>query len=110
MVAVPADAPAVTSPVDAPTVAIAVLLLVHVPVVGVLASVVVCPTHTDAVPVIAVGEASTVTMVLIEQPVVAVYTMLVVPAVSAVNAPDPASIVPTAVVLDDQVPPVLVLL
>lgn len=50
MLAVPAVLPFTTP--EVPTVAIAGLLLLHVPPVVTLANVVVSPTHTDAVPVI----------------------------------------------------------
>ena len=46
---VPAATP-VTTPVDDPTVAVAVLPLLQVPPVEVVVKVVVLPTHTDGVP------------------------------------------------------------
>ena len=68
IVDVPAFAP-VTTPVDEPTVAFAVVLLVHVPpVVPVLASVVVALLHTVSVPDMAVGSASIFTVVTLVQP------------------------------------------
>jgi len=54
MVTVPEATP-VTMPVAGPTVAVAVLLLAHVPPVVASASVVVDPAQTVAVPVIAAG-------------------------------------------------------
>lgn len=51
IVALPAATP-VAIPVDEPTVATAVLLLLHVPPVVALFSVVVAPTHAESVPVI----------------------------------------------------------
>jgi hypothetical protein len=68
MVAVPNALP-LTTPVAMPTLAIDPSLLVQLPGVAVLANVVVCPTHTVAVPVIAGGEAITVTVWETEQPV-----------------------------------------
>lgn len=61
MLAVPMPAP-VTMPVELPTVAVLVLLLLHVPPAGVLPSVVVTPTQVLAVPVMVVGRAFTVTV------------------------------------------------
>jgi hypothetical protein len=59
----------VTTPVAASTVAIAGVLLVQVPPVGVLDNVRVPPTHAVAVPAIAVGKALTVTVAVVIQPV-----------------------------------------
>ncbi len=66
MFTVPAETP-VTIP-DVPTVAIPELPLTHDPPVGVDDNVVVAPTHTDIVPVIADGAANTVTVVVRTQP------------------------------------------
>jgi hypothetical protein len=69
MVAVPAATP-VTIPVE-PTVAIVVLLLLHVPALVASAKPVVNPVHTTFVPVIAAGNGFTVTVaVTLPQPVV----------------------------------------
>jgi hypothetical protein len=59
MVVVPASIP-VTSPVTGPTLAIEVLPLLHPPPVVVLDKVVVSPSHTLVVPVIAAGDKFTV--------------------------------------------------
>ena len=67
MVGVPAATP-VTTPVDAPTVAWLVLLLLQLPPEGVLFNVVVAPTQTLAVPVIAIGCALTVTGCVTKHP------------------------------------------
>ena len=67
IIAVPAPVP-LTMPVDAPTVAIAVLLLVHVTPAVVVENVVVLPTQTVAVPVIAAGVVSTVILYIVKQP------------------------------------------
>lgn len=69
MVVVPAATP-VTTP-DELMVAAAVLLLLHTPP-PVFVSVVVKPTHTFIVPVVADGSAFTVTSVVAVQPVVSV--------------------------------------
>jgi hypothetical protein len=63
IVEVPAATP-VTTPVDATTVAFAGVLLLQVAPVGVLPSVVVCPTHTPNPPVITVGIGFTVIIVV----------------------------------------------
>lgn len=59
MLAVPAVIPD-TIPVPAPTVATAVLLLLHAPPVLVVLKVVVCPTHALVLPVMAAGSGFTV--------------------------------------------------
>ena len=64
---VPALMP-VTTPVPDTTVAIAVLLLLHVPPPVALANVVVEPSHTLAVPVFAAGPDVTFTVCVREQP------------------------------------------
>jgi hypothetical protein len=61
MIAVPEVTPE-TIPVVDPTVATAILLLIHKPPPTVLPSVVVLRTHTLVVPVIVAGEALTVTV------------------------------------------------
>ena len=68
MVAVPGPEIPLTIPVDAPIVATAVLLLLHVPPATVLLSVILDPTHTADVPVIAAGIAYTVTVAYATQP------------------------------------------
>ena len=68
---VPAATP-VTSPVSRPTVALATLLLLHVPPEAVLLSVVVEPVHTVELPEIADGDSETVIfiVVLVSEPLV----------------------------------------
>ncbi len=85
--------PALT-PVTTPdtTVATPPALLVHVPPLVVEARVVVDPTHTDAVPVIAAGGAFTVTVVDVVQPP-SVYVINTVPALTPVTTPVPPSTV-----------------
>jgi hypothetical protein len=56
----------VTTP-EAFTVATLVLALLHVPVPVASLSVVVKPTHVDAIPVIAAGEVLTVTGIVVKQ-------------------------------------------
>jgi hypothetical protein len=65
MVAVP-PLTAVTTPVLAPTVATAPLLLLQVPPVVVELNVVELPTHTISVPVIAAGVAPTVNTIVVK--------------------------------------------
>jgi hypothetical protein len=68
MVVVPGTM-AVTIPVTEPTVAMDVLLLVHVPPVVALVNVEAVPAHRFITPVIAVGSAYTVTMAVAAHPV-----------------------------------------
>ena len=75
MVAAPVDTPVIT-PVAALTVTDAGLLLVHVPPVGVDASVVTVPAHNEVVPVIAVGAAFSVRPRAVETAVEALGTQL----------------------------------
>ena len=67
MVAVPAVTP-VTVPVAEPTVALEVLLLLHVPLPVASVNVVVSPIHTAPVPVIPEGTELTVIVVAAVQP------------------------------------------
>ncbi len=67
MVALPAATPE-TIPVAEPTVAIEVLLLVHVPPEVALFSVTEAPTHVAIVPVMADGNGVTVTVVVTDPP------------------------------------------
>lgn len=67
MLIVPALTP-VTTPVDASTVPMASLLLLHVPPPGVLDSVDVAPTHAFAVPVMLDGNEFTVMSFVTIQP------------------------------------------
>lgn len=81
MVAVPPEPTVVTTPVAEPTLAIAVLLLVHEPPGVVLLSVAVEPWQPTVGPVIADGVAITVTVYGAAQPVdVEVNVTVVVPA------------------------------
>lgn len=71
MVAVPIELP-VTSPVLLPTVATPTVPLVHVPPVVALLSVVIEPTHTVAVPVMAAGAPIIQTLYVAKQPLLIV--------------------------------------
>jgi hypothetical protein len=71
IVEVPAPTP-VTIPVEAPIVATPVLLLLQVTPPVALESVVVLPTHTVAVPVIAAGVVFTVILYIVRHPVLMV--------------------------------------
>jgi hypothetical protein len=86
IVQVPAETP-VTIPVDEPTVALAVLLLIHEPPPVVLANVVDDPAHIVAVPVIAATELLTVTILLALVPHPVEYVILAVPAVTPETTP-----------------------
>ena len=66
--AIPAAIP-VTSPLDEPIVAVVVGVIPHNPPPAPSPKVVVCPTHTCIVPVIAVGAVFTVTDAVALQPV-----------------------------------------
>ena len=73
-------------PVD-PTVALVARLELHVPPLNVLLRVVTAPTQKLPTPAISEGVAFTVTMRAFEQPVVKVYVIAVVPAVTPVTIP-----------------------
>ena len=94
-----------TSPVSAPIVAAAVLVLVHVPPPNVLLKVVVLPMHTDLFPVIAVGTAYTVSVIVAIQPAPVVYWIEAVPAATPVARPVVSPMDATAVFVLFQVPP-----
>lgn len=93
-------------PVDAPIVTIVVGLLVHVPPAGELVSVVDAPWHIDSVPPIAAGRLLTVAVETVIQPdEPSEYVINAVPAATPHITPVEGSIVATAVLLDDHVPP-----
>ena len=77
MIVVPAAIP-VAIPVPGPIVATNGLPLPQVPPGVASANVVVKPTHTDSVPVMAAGNGFTVTMAVLIQPVGKVYVIVVV--------------------------------
>src|ERR1019366_10669661 len=78
----------VTTPVNEPTVAMAVVLLLHTPL-PVSDNAVVWPTHTTGVPIMAIGAVFTVIVLLTEQSVVAlVYVIVAVPEARPVTSPD----------------------
>ncbi len=100
---------AVTSPVEASTDATEVLLLVHVPLVGVVDKVVVEPLQRLVGPDIIAGDALTVTVCEIVQPLaVMVYDMSADPGPVPVTTPVVLTTVATAVLLLLHVPPVVV--
>ena len=100
----PPDMP-VTTPVVAFTVATAVLPLVHEPPVGLLPRVIVAPSATGVLPVIAPGSGFTVSTAVEIQPVPKVYVMVVVPPAMPVTKPVVVFIVPAAGLLLLHVPP-----
>jgi hypothetical protein len=82
-----------------PTVAIAILLLLQVPPVVPSLNVVVKPTQTDAIPVIAAGTGFTVTTAVCLQPVDNVQVIVDVPELTPLTTPDEEPTVATDVVL-----------
>lgn len=95
----------VTTP-EVPTVARAVLLLLHVPPPP-SESVMLAPTQTLLGPVIAEGSGLTVSTLVAIQPVPEVKVIIVVPRATPDTSPVPASIVATLVVVLAHVPPPL---
>lgn len=104
MTAVPVLIPD-TRPVAKPTVALAVLPLIHVPPDDVLDNVVPDPTHTVPSPVIAGGTEFTVTIAVRAQELDNVYVIVVVPVATGETTPAD-DMVATPGVLPDHVPPV----
>src|SRR5438552_391935 len=104
MVATPAATP-VTMPVEAPTVAVPVALLLQVPPLMASVRVMVAPVHTVEEPEIADGADTTVTVILVLQPVGNVYTMELVPGETPVTIPEEEPTVATPVAVLVQVPP-----
>jgi hypothetical protein len=86
MLAGPSAIP-VTTPF-ASTVALAVLLLLHMPPEVTLARVVTAPIQTDDAPVIA-GTEPTVILVVVKQPVPEVKVMVAAPALTPFRTPEP---------------------
>jgi len=88
---VPAETP-VSTPEPEPTVATAVVLLLHVPPGTALMSVILPPTHTlmpgvPTVPMIGPGNGFTVTVVVTKQPDDSMYVMTEVPLETPVTMP-----------------------
>ena len=107
IVATPVDDPPVTvvgDPVE-PTVAIKVLLLLHVPPRVRSDKLVVPVPHIEGVPLITPGVPYTVTVVVAEQPGPVEYTIAIVPAPPPVTIPVVLPIVPDPAAL--HVPPVV---
>lgn len=99
----------VTTPDDASTVAIAVLLLVHTPPDILWARVLDAPTQALVVPVMAVSAALTVTCVTEMQPAPDLtYDILAVPVAIPVTMPDADPTVALVVALLVHVPPLVV--
>lgn len=86
MVTTPAEMPE-TIPVDKPTAAIPVLLLLHVPPDVASVSVVAVPAHMLAAPLIGEGEGKTVIDLVTVHPVPSEYVMRVVPVATPVTTP-----------------------
>ena len=102
-VAMPPDMPVKTPvPEIVPTVS---GLQLQEPPVGVAESVVLPPTHTTIVPVIGPGLGLTITVMLTEQPVGNVYTMVAVPGETPVMMPDDDPTVATPLLLLVHMPP-----
>ena len=92
-----------TRPLPEPTVATAVLLLVHVPPPASLSREV-APSHTFKLPDIGAGKGSTLTVFVVAQPFTSVKSILAVPADMPVTIPDADPTVAIAVLLLLQVP------
>jgi hypothetical protein len=99
----------VTIPVVGLTVPTAVLELLHVPPAVGFDNVVVDPRHAVGIPVIAPGDATTVTIAVSKHPPNA-YVTIVVPGDTPVMIPLDEPIVATPVLLLVQLPPAVVLL
>lgn len=104
IVAVPADTP-VTIPLVVGIVAIAVLLLLHVPPVVVLVRVVAAASQRLADPEMAAGVAATFTAIDRKQPGETVYVIFAAPVATPVTIPVPEPTVAIAELLLDHVPP-----
>jgi hypothetical protein len=104
IVVVPGAIPA-TTPVTASIVATDSSLLLHSPPVVAELNDAVLPAHIAIGPAIAAGVAPVVTVIELKQPVAEVYVILVVPALTPVTSPVPASTVAFDVLLLVHVPP-----
>jgi hypothetical protein len=99
------EAMPVTIPVAIPTWAAGRLLLLHVPPVVALVSKVVVPAHTLGDPLIAAGDAFTVTTWVLIQPVPTVYDIVTVPGAMPVTIAVVGVTVAMPVAPDDHTPP-----
>jgi len=88
---VPAEPP-VTTPVSEPTAACAVLVLLQVPPDVAELTAMDEPTQTEPGPVIPLGNAFTVTVVIVLQPVANVYVITGIPADAPVTTPLPLTV------------------
>jgi len=95
----------VTTPEPDATVAMAALLLTQVPPDAASVRLVLVPTHTLVLPVIAVGVRLTVTVVVVLHPVDNAYVIVAVPAPAPFTIPVLEPTVATNVLLLLQVPP-----
>ncbi len=109
IVDVPAERP-LTTPEAGSIVATEVLLLIHVPVFVVDASVVTAPSHTDAVPVIVATVATAVTVLVAVAPHPVLYRIDTLPLPTPVTIPVVKPTVALAVLLLLHVPYNVVLL
>lgn len=114
IVVVPTNKP-VTIPDDEPTVAINILAEDHVPPATVLKSVVVSVGHTFVIPVMVPAFVAGLTVttrvaIAVPQLFVTVYDIVLVPAITPLTMPVAEPMVATAVLVDDQMPPVILLL
>ena len=109
IVAVPPLTP-LTIPDDVPTVATAVLLLLHVPPIALLLNVVVDDWHTVIVPVIDPASGVTLTGLVAAEPQPVLYVIVAVPPLTPLTMPDDVPTVATAVLLLLHVPPIALLL
>ena len=105
MFVVPDNTPK-TMPDDEPIVAIAVLLLLHVPPVVASASDADIPTQTDDGPVIPAGSGFTVAGMVVVQPVPSEYVIVTVPVMTPASKPVAEPMVAMVVLLLLQAPPV----
>ena len=95
----------VTIPVPGFTVAMAVLLLLHVAAPDASVRANEKPGHTGVLPVIADGKAITVTVAVAIQPVPSAYVILVVPNDTPVTDPEGLIVATEVVLLTHDVPP-----
>lgn len=103
MMAVPPATPD-TMPVD-PTVAVPVVLLLHIPPVVASVRFVVAPAQTEAVPPITAGKRLTVNGLVAKHPPATVYVIIAVELVMPVAVPDEDPMLITAGLELVQVPP-----
>lgn len=96
-----------TTPVVASTVATDISLLLHVPPPVPSLRVVVAPSHTLMIPVIATGIGNTLIVAVVRQPVGSIYVMTAVPAALPVTIPVIEPTDATVALLLVHVPPLV---